>query len=132
MPLRAASPRQACRVWPAPVSRLTKGSQRGTHAVRKKAQCQSSCKRLGILARHRFVLALSTSLLITVLMTVFVGYYAVFAIILGITVGIGVLLVLSFPPSSQNPAGEKGQGWPESDRTRTRGDVGTEGTGDCV
>ncbi len=62
--------------------------------------------RLGILARHRFMLALSTSLLITVLMTVFVGYYAVFAILLGIIVGIGVLLVLSFPPTPQNLAGD--------------------------
>lgn len=56
--------------------------------------------RLRALARRRFVLAPIMGLLTTILMTVFVGYHAVFTLFLGMIVGIGVLLVLPSPQKS--------------------------------
>ncbi|KAF0137456.1 MAG: hypothetical protein FD153_1678 [Rhodospirillaceae bacterium] len=58
--------------------------------------------RIGALARHRFIFAPVMGLLTTVLMMVFVGYHAVFTLLLGGMVGIGVLLVLSSPRKSSS------------------------------
>ena len=55
---------------------------------------EESDKRLAALARSRFVLAPVMGVLTTILMTVAVGYHAVFTLFLGVVVGIGVLLVL--------------------------------------
>ena len=56
--------------------------------------------RLAALARYRFILAPVMGALTTILMTVAVGYHAVFTLFLGVVVGIGVILVL---PSPRNP-----------------------------
>ncbi|VBB69130.1 hypothetical protein RIEGSTA812A_PEG_603 [invertebrate metagenome] len=66
-------------------------------ATRASQQQSGGGSRLELLAHRRLVFALSAGLLITVLMTVFVGYHAVFSIFLGIVVGIGVALVLPLP-----------------------------------
>ncbi|KAF0110821.1 MAG: hypothetical protein FD149_2603 [Rhodospirillaceae bacterium] len=53
--------------------------------------------RIAALARYRFILAPVMGVLTTILMTVAVGYHAVFTLFLGVVVGIGVILVLPSP-----------------------------------